>query len=416
MKSSPGLPVGSEQDLEVQLFQLAARRSLDDAAARRLDDLLTRQLDWKRVLSAGGAHGILPLMSLHLAEREAVPESARHALRERCERVARSNLYLCSQLRDIVTALEAEGIPALVLKGPAVAATLYDNLLLREYGDLDLLVSRSDAGRAVEALVSMGFRPWKETAGGQSVLLPHVDYSRSFTRPGDDLDLDLHWDLARSFFRGRVEADALWEDTRSFDLHGKRLRCLSDELLLPALCVHGAKHGPFPWPRMKWVCDVAEFVRGAHEFDWEKLLIRAAALGSRRTTLFGLAVSRPLVEGELPAPVEAQLAHESQIDAVAGRVWEWLASETQVSLSFLERAAIDLTVIDSGPGRLSYALRRILTPTRKDWTARRLPRRLAFLYVPLRLARLIRTYAPAPWRVRRLTRRSSARSDGSGVS
>ena len=411
----PGLAPLLEHRLEVELFRLAARSTVSDDAERRLDDLLTATVDWRYVLSAGGLHGILPLVQLHLGRRETVPSAVRQELRERCERVARSNLYLSTQLLEIAGALEAAGVSTLVLEGPAVAAAQYGNLFLREFGDLDIMVKSADVPRATEVIESLGFAPWRVISGAQEELLKHVEYSRTFTRPGDDLDLDLHWDLARSFFTGRVEAEALWADTTSFDLHGRELRCLSPDLLLLALCVHGAKHGPFPWPRLKWICDVAEFIRHSEGFDWQAALRRAGELGCRRAVLLGLAVSRPLHDDELPPVIEAELAREPHVESLARRIWEWQASDTAVSLSFSERAAIDLTLIDDGVGRLSYAVRRIFTPTTKDWGSRRLPRHFAFLYVPLRVARLAGQYLPTPWRLRRLLRKDVSRSGSGGM-
>ena len=49
--------------------------------------------------------------------------------------------------------LAAEGIAYIVLKGPALALSLYGREALRAYGDLDVLVRRSDRDRAIAALV-----------------------------------------------------------------------------------------------------------------------------------------------------------------------------------------------------------------------------------------------------------------------
>jgi hypothetical protein len=152
---------------------------------------------------------------------------------------------------------------------------------------------------------------------------------------------------------------------------------------------------------------VAEFVRRSEAVDWDALVSRARALGCRRTLLFGLAVSRPMLDGVLPARVEQELENEPQVDRLASRVWAWLASDAPVSPSFTERTHIDLTLIDGGAGKWSYGIRRLLTPTKKDWSGRSLPRPLAFLYVPLRFTRLARQYLPRPWRLRRLLRPST---------
>ena len=125
--SAPTADGGSsviDRSRELEIFQLAARTSLGEAAERRLGDMLTGTIDWDYVLAAGGLHGILPLLQLHFEGCETVPAPVRQALGERCERVVRSNLYLSSQLVEIAGALDAAGVSSLALKGPAVAATL----------------------------------------------------------------------------------------------------------------------------------------------------------------------------------------------------------------------------------------------------------------------------------------------------
>jgi len=413
--NSPTASGGSsviDRSREIEVFQLAARTDLSESGGQSLDDLMTGTIDWDYILSVGGLHGVLPLMQVHLGQREEVPAAVRQALQGRCERVVRSNLYLSSRLVEIADALDGAGVSNLALKGPAVAATLYGNQFLREFGDIDILVRSEDIAHATRVVESLGFVPWQSLSGAQEELLPHVEYSRTFTRPSDDLDLDLHWDLARSFFRGRIEAASLWADTASFDLHGRELRCLPPDLLLMALCVHGGKHGPFPWPRLKWVCDVAEFVRRSETFDWEAALLRAGELGCRRSTLVGLALSRSLLDHELPPPVTEALASERQVVILARKIWAWLSSDAPVSLSFSEHVVVDLTLIDGSAGRWTYAIRRILTPTKKDWGSRTLPRYLGFLYVPLRIARLAGQYVPRPWRLRHLLRSDVSRSPG----
>lgn len=405
-----------DRQREVELFRVSARSTLGPTAGRRLDELLAEEIDWRYVLSVGGLHGILPLMNLHLGGRETVPPAVRRELQERSERVARSNLYLSAQLILIADALERAGCSAVVLKGPAVAVTLYPNLSLREFGDLDLLVRRTDLAGAMEVVRSLGFVPWRSAAGAQEEAMHQIEYSRTFTRPSDDLDLDMHWDVARSFFTGRVEAEALWTETTGFTLHGRELRGLSPTAMLLALCVHGAKHGPFPWPRMKWICDIAEFVRSAGDFDWDAAVRRSEELGCRRTMLLGLALSRPLLDHPLPQAIGEELGLESPVEDLADRIWAWLSLDAPASLSFKERVAIDMTVIDSGTARLSYAVRRLFTPTQKDWGSTRLPGRFGFLYMPIRIARLSGQYVRHPGRLRLLLRRSASSSDSDGTS
>jgi hypothetical protein len=48
-------------------------------------------------------------------------------------------------------------IVVLVIKGPALSARCYGNAGMRQYGDLDLIVSDKDIARTVEAMHELGY-------------------------------------------------------------------------------------------------------------------------------------------------------------------------------------------------------------------------------------------------------------------
>src|ERR1700746_3766744 len=54
--------------------------------------------------------------------------------------------------------LEKEGIPTILLKGTALAETVYDNPVLRHCHDIDLLIRDQDMSRAVSLLPSIEFK------------------------------------------------------------------------------------------------------------------------------------------------------------------------------------------------------------------------------------------------------------------
>ena len=51
------------------------------------------------------------------------------------------------------------GVPFLVLKGAALAHLVYGDPRLRPMRDVDLLIRKADAGRALDVLTRCGFRP-----------------------------------------------------------------------------------------------------------------------------------------------------------------------------------------------------------------------------------------------------------------
>jgi hypothetical protein len=55
--------------------------------------------------------------------------------------------------------LEGRGIPAIPYKGPVLAASLYEDLAVRPFSDLDILIKRKDVLKAMDLMTSLGYRP-----------------------------------------------------------------------------------------------------------------------------------------------------------------------------------------------------------------------------------------------------------------
>ena len=71
---------------------------------------------------------------------------------------AAHNAVLFQELERILRMLEAAGIPVIVLKGAALAQTIYPDIALRPMTDLDLLVLQKDLDRAVTLIRESGYQ------------------------------------------------------------------------------------------------------------------------------------------------------------------------------------------------------------------------------------------------------------------
>ncbi len=132
-------------------------RGLTPAALRRA---ATRVADWTAALDAAGRHTLKPLVHWRLSRlcADAVPPEVAARLQEAFLANAARNLMAAAELRKVLGWLEAEGIPAIAFKGPTLTALVYENLALREFNDLDLLIRPRDRHRAVSLLVRNGCR------------------------------------------------------------------------------------------------------------------------------------------------------------------------------------------------------------------------------------------------------------------
>jgi hypothetical protein len=188
--------------------------------------------------------------------------------RELVQHHANAMLWALALERELVfvTALfEEAGIGSVVLKGPAVAHTVYPDPAWRSFGDLDLLVEASDLARAVELLRAEGFeRRLPEPRAGFDARFGKGVELRNASR----IDVDLHRTLALGSFGVWLDTRALFERTEAFALGGRTFRKLDAEALLAHAALHATLGSRSP--RLVALRDIAQISNSASP-DWSEV-------------------------------------------------------------------------------------------------------------------------------------------------
>jgi hypothetical protein len=154
------------------------------------------------------------------------------------------------------------------------------------------------------------------------------------------------------------------------------------------LCVHGARHC---WERLIWLTDVAELLAARPDLDWPAILDRAEALGVRRMLLLGLSMAAEFLNAPLSAGIPERIRREAGI-AKATAEWLRLFQRPAIEQGLLARMPFHLRCRERFGDRVRYTFRLLTTPTVEDWRLVSLPEPLAFLYLFLRVPRLLRKY------------------------
>jgi hypothetical protein len=131
---------------EIRALVLCARAVMTPEMRRELESLLAGSIsiDWDYLREAALRHGMLPLASRHLKEIS-VPASSVEGIAREFQALAARGLLFSVTLKQLVALLSGVGIQAIPYKGPALAARLYGNFAMRQFGDLDFLIRREDA-------------------------------------------------------------------------------------------------------------------------------------------------------------------------------------------------------------------------------------------------------------------------------
>lgn len=174
-----------------------------------------------------------------------------------------------SMLGHLAGLFEAEGIRALSVKGPAMAAEVYATPALRSCNDLDFLIPPCQLAAAMGLLHREGWH-WQEVPGVTTpkrfARVQRIRYHFTFTKEG--YKLELHWRLP-PWDAGRFED--LWENRRQIPFGGSRVCVPAAETQCCYQVMHNVRHG---FHRLKWLADMVWMLPGrAGEMEsmWQRL-------------------------------------------------------------------------------------------------------------------------------------------------
>jgi hypothetical protein len=342
--------------------------------------LLGQPLAWPTIAQQASEHGVAPTVVRNLRQLgwPGVPEELRKEL-EAAERLnAVRNTLLGRGLQGILGRFAQAEVPAIPLKGVALAESLYGDVTLRVCSDVDILVRRESVGRALQLLEEIGFEPADRYAAYRGdvdrLLGSNMEYGLLSPAAPFRYLLELHWDIAWRWRADSRMVDDLWADARPGTVLGADAWVLSPEWELLYLAFHAARHR---WSALKWLVDIHEIcVRSG--LDWTGVQDRARRFGLERALHLTLGACRTLLGTPLPPTLagHAPPRRLRVLRAAPVKVGGWLEALGAVRL------------FSRPTDQLRYLGRLLLRPTLAEWSLVRLPSSLRFLYYGLRPLRL----------------------------
>ena len=358
-------------------------------AGARLREFAAEDVDWEYLFLLARRHAVVPLLYVALEKHasDLVPQEELRKLKQHYLENSARNTLLTAELCRLIELFAKAGIEAIPYKGPALAVFAYDNLALRRFVDLDVIVKKTDVLKAREILLGEGYTPAKSLSLPQQEVLLRTQHNMQFSRDNHRLIVELHWEVAPHLFASSVSADELWRNLVTIDINGTQVKTLSAEDLLFSLCVHGSRH---LWERLSWICDVAELIT-RYSFNWTRLLERAANADAERMFLLGLFLAAKLLDAPLAPEVKRRCDADERLASLAENVTQHLFNgTTHVPATSREIFKYNLRVRKTLSARARY-LAYMLRPTDSDLAARSYPSALNFVYYLARPFRLIRT-------------------------
>lgn len=275
----------------------------------RTDHRLWDSGQWGRLLDIADWHRLSPAVFTHLREVGGAPAPVLNALERAYLANAARSMFIRASADRLINALTEAEIRSMLLKGAALAETVYEDPAEREMLDIDVLVPAERIGDATAALVELGYVPAPEefpTSHRQLTDLPAVrvaprpqpHHDAALVGPERLVAVELHRQIALQGEGNGVNTDRLWDRARMVQATGHTVP--SPEDLLIHVCFHftrnrigGSAKRRNTGGALAQILDIRRTV-SREEVDWDALSAAARESGLGTRVFLGLFAAREL--------------------------------------------------------------------------------------------------------------------------
>ena len=364
---------------EDQLCLLLARGHLTPELRSRSLDLLATSLRWPLVLERAYSHQVYPLLYRNLCDLAfpGVPDPIQAELKSAYLANALRNQLLVEELARLLGLLGKAGVPAIPLKGVALAESLYGDASARVCSDIDIFVPAANVAQAVDLILASGYHTDFDDPFFSKLEMRH---GRHYDLVRDGLGisflLELHWKFVQYSSRDDDAVKDLWAEARPQICFGVPAFSLSPEWEFLYLSTHAAGH---EWRSLKWLVDI-HHIASCGQVDWQKVMNKTRVFELELAIRQTLAACSLLLETQLPA-------HYSPVSLPAGvRLFPYVRPAGDAKSAFAFR---HMRLLKRPLDKLRYIAVVLFVPRLTDRDLLPLPSSMAFLYYFLRPVRLL---------------------------
>ena len=251
----------------------------------KVKEILKIPLNWEEVLKSALWHRIAPLLYYNLKdieENDLIPREIMEELKKAYYGNLVRNTYLYAELKTILDTFREQGMEVIVLKGAALAGTVYDNIGLRPMNDIDLLVRKEVLDRADKLMTELGYISYEDVQSKDYYRRKH-HHLAPFFKQDNGIKVEIHGDIVSPGNPFYIDIRKFWDRAQCVLIEGLNALILSHEDMIVHLCLHSSYSPPsysLPFKNgISNLIDISQVVQiyGEH-INWD-LIIREAHVG-----------------------------------------------------------------------------------------------------------------------------------------
>nr|WP_228144711.1 nucleotidyltransferase family protein [Poseidonibacter parvus] len=256
--------------------------------------------NWDDFIALSYTHGVFPLVYHTLKEhKDILPKDLSLKLKTINMDIAKQNMLMTSELIKVMKLLEENDIEAIAFKGPTLCQLVYDDVISRQYVDIDLLIKEDYFDNTVTILKKFDYQEKFEYSIGKKKIEKLLS-DHTFINPNNNIPIEIHNKLFSSDFPINLNSDIFFKNTTNILINNNSINSFSKEYLLVYLCLHGSKH---LFSRISWILDIHKLIN-KYDLDWELIDNIIQKSDSKIIVYSSLFLSRYLLNTKLPENIK----------------------------------------------------------------------------------------------------------------
>jgi hypothetical protein len=336
-----------------QELVLALLGSVSEAPDREVIFGLLDQASWSEFFRVT-EYALYPYLCYVLDQHHAlnaIPQEARAKLDQARQAAIIRKIRRQKVLRELLQLLERRGIPAIVLKGAALAYLVYRDPYTRHMADLDILVPAAQVESAEEAAQEVG---WTLLVPRECLLPNPLRRHRVMVRKAEGIGemVEFHGDICSSRPPFRLDLESAWQRSWQVELNGIPARVLHPHDFLTHICLHVSSSHNFV-RSLHWLLDVCLCTEQWEKaIDWDKLADECIQQESAAFVYLTLKLAHDLLQAKVPVRFFESLPTPRNLQQVETNAWDqiWYSNVRGNPMNLL------VTIHDSRSLRLGVAI------------------------------------------------------------
>ena len=279
------------------------------------DSLEIRNIDWNVFLEKARNEGISPLVFSRLpelAKHYDIPEYVREELKKDYYLSAIKNTLIFEELKKVLGLFNHSKLQVIVMKGAALAETVYGNPALRPMSDVDLLVKNEDLHQIDVLLKKLGYSPADRSVDDvdfTSTYLTTLDYRNPLKNAPS---FHVHWHFVNSTipnesYINHIKMDNIWHDAVKTNIADTETWVMAPHHLIIHLSEH-ALRVTHSLNKLSYFCDIDRAINYyGKSLDWDLLVRDTIRFNLNRMVYTTLYFSAYFIKAKVPEGVLLKL-------------------------------------------------------------------------------------------------------------